>query len=185
MSLWLCLRFSQLPLQCLSHCENQPVVVLSKQRVLRANDCAASLGIKEGMGTATVRALAESGSIQLLERNIEAEQRAQQQLCCWAYSITPTLYTFREDCLQLEIGGCLTLFKGLDALLTIAKMGVASRGYSVHYALAATPKAAWLLSFADYDSAMDTLPDLRTRLAPLPLQLLDDYSRTVDSPPQP
>ena len=46
MSLWLCLRFSQLPLQCLSRSEEQPVVVLSKQRVLRANDSAASLGIR-------------------------------------------------------------------------------------------------------------------------------------------
>jgi protein ImuB len=181
MSLWLCLRFNQLPLQCLSHCENKPVVVLSKQRVLRTNDCAASLGIKEGMGTATVRALAESSAIVLLERDIEAEQRAQQQLCCWAYSITPTLYTFREDCLQLEIGGCLTLFKGLDALLTLANMGIASRGYSVHYALAATPKAAWLLSFTDSDTALDAQADLRTRLATLPLQLLDNFSRTVDS----
>ena len=145
MSLSLCLRFNQLPLQCLSRHENKPVVVLSKQRALRTNDCAASLGIKEGMGTATVRALVESSAIVVLERDIEAEQRAQQQLCCWPYSITPALYTFREDCLQLEIGGCLALFKGLDA--TLANMGIASRGYSVHYALAATPRAAWLLKY--------------------------------------
>ena len=181
MSLWLCLRFSQLPLQCLNRSEELPVAVLSKQRVLRANDCAASLGIKEGMGAATVRALAEAGPIQLLERDTDAEQRCLQQLCCWAYSITPNLHTFREDCLQLEIGGCLTLFKGLDALLGKVVSGTGSRGYRVLYGLAATPKAAWLLSFADADSAMDLHLDLRARLAPLPLLLLDSFSRTVDS----
>ena len=35
MSLWLCLRFDQLPLQCQSLCEQQPVVVLAAQRVVR------------------------------------------------------------------------------------------------------------------------------------------------------
>lgn len=181
MSLWLCLRFGQLPLQCLNRSEDQPVVVLSKQRVLRANDCATSLGIREGMGTATVRALADSGAVALLERDTEAEQRCLQQLCCWAYSITPTLYPFRDDCLLLEIGGCLTLFKGLDALLEKVTTGIRSRGYRVFYGLASTAKAAWLLSYTDADSAMDTRQELRTRLAPLPLQLLDTFSRTVDS----
>jgi protein ImuB len=33
MSLWLCLRFDQLPLQCLNRCEQQPVVVLAAQRL--------------------------------------------------------------------------------------------------------------------------------------------------------
>ena len=56
MSLWLCLRFSQLPLQCLERTEDHPVVVLARQRVVRANDCAAALGIREGMGSSTVRA---------------------------------------------------------------------------------------------------------------------------------
>ena len=67
MSLWLCLRFEQLPLQCLSHCEQQPVVVLAAQRVVRANDCAAALGIRQDMGTATVRALAGNEPVRLLE----------------------------------------------------------------------------------------------------------------------
>jgi protein ImuB len=181
MSLWLCLRFNQLPLQCLNRSEDQPVIVLSKQRVLRANDCAAGLGINEGMAAATARALAEPGPVQLLDRKIEEEQRCLKQLCCWAYSITPTLYTFREDSLQLEIGGCLTLFNGLDPLLAKVTAGTRSRGYSVLYGLASTPKAAWLLSFADAAWAMDTQRDLRDRLASLPLQLLDAFSRTVDS----
>lgn len=181
MSLWLCLRFDQLPLQCLSRCEQQPVAVLAAQRVLRANDCAAALGIRPGMGTATVRALADEEPVRLLERDEQAEQRCLQQLCCWAYSITPTLCTWQADCLQLEIGGCLNLFQGLDALLAEIAGGVGSRGYRVRYGLAPTPKAAWLLSFADGDTAMAMQQPLVERLNPLPLNLLVQFTSTVDS----
>lgn len=181
MSLWLCLRFDQLPLQCLERSEERPVVVLARQRVVRANDCAAALGIKEDMGSGTVRALAADQAVQLLERDESAEQRCLQQLCCWAYSITPTLHIWREDCLQLEIGGCLNLFRGLDTLLAEVSTGISSRGYHAHYGLAPTPRAAWLLSFAGSDAAMDIQQPLEQRLAPLPLTLLNEFSTTVDS----
>jgi len=180
-SLWLCLRFDQLPLQCLNRSEELPVVVLAKQRVVRANDCAAALGIREGMGSATVRALAGDESLQLLERDPEAEQRSLQQLCCWAYSITPTLYTWREDCLQLEVGSCLALFRGLDSLLSEINSGIGNRGYQVQYALAPTPRAAWLLSFAGGALPTELERPLAERLAPLPLKLLDDFPAAVDS----
>lgn len=60
MSLWLCLRLNQLPLQCLDRSEEQAVVVVAKQRVLRANDCAV-LGIREDMSTAVVHARIATG----------------------------------------------------------------------------------------------------------------------------
>jgi protein ImuB len=180
-SLWLCLRFHQLPLQCLSHCEQQPLAVLAAQRVIRANDCAAALGINPGMGTATVRALAGDEPVRLLERNEQAEQRCLQQLCCWAYSITPSLCTWQNDCLQLEIAGCLNLFRGLDTLLAEVTSGISSRGYQAHYGLAPTPKAAWLLSFASCDTAMAIQQPLEERISALPLNLLEDFSATVDS----
>jgi protein ImuB len=180
-SLWLCLRFAQLPLQCLNRSEQQPIAIVSKQRVLRANDHAASLGICQDMSSATVRALAGEDSLLLLERAPDAELRCLQQLCCWAYSITPNLHSYRDDCLQLEIGGCLSLFKGLDALLAHVDSGICQRGYSVETALADTPKAAWLLSYADQPTAMDIHTITRTRLAPLPLALLDEFPSTVDS----
>jgi len=180
-SLWLCLRFDQLPLQCLNRCEQQPVAVLAAQRVIRANDCAAALGIRPGMGTATVRALAGEEPIRLLERDEQAEQRCLQQLCCWAYSITPTLCTWQADCLQLEIDGCLSLFRGLDALLQEVARGISSRGYRVRHGLAPTPKAAWLLSFATRHTAMAIQQPLEERLSPLPLNLLVQFTTTVDS----
>ncbi|CAA0112373.1 Protein ImuB [Halioglobus japonicus] len=181
MSLWLCLRFDLLPLHCLSRCEQQPVILLAAQRVLHTNDCAAAMGIRQGMGTATVRALAGDEPVRLLERNEQAEQHCLQQLCCWAYSITPTLCTWQADCLQLEISGCLNLFQGLDALLREVTSGISSRGYRAHYGLAPTPKAAWLLSFATPEAAMAIQLPLEERLGPLPLNLLTQFSTTVDS----
>jgi protein ImuB len=180
-SLWLCLRFEQLPLQSLSRDEERPVVVISAQRVLRANDCAAALGILEGMGTATVRALAADEPVQLLERDKAAEQRCLQQLCCWAYSITPALHTWRTDCLLLEVGSCLSLFQGLDRLLANVATGIGSRGYRASQGLAPTPRAAWLMSFADGANAMAADQRLEERLAPLPLSLLEDFNTTVHS----
>ena len=179
--LWLCLRFHQLPLECLSRCEEQATVVLAGQRVIRANDCAAALGIREGMGGATVRALAGDEPVQLLERDEQAEQRTLERLCCWAYSITPTLHTWREDCLQLEIGGCLNLFRGLDALLAEVTGGISSRGHRASHGLAPTPGAAWLLSFTAEDTAVAVHLPLAERLSPLPLGLLDRFAPTVDS----
>ncbi|MFK7974810.1 MAG: DNA polymerase Y family protein [Halioglobus sp.] len=181
MSLWLCLRFEQLPLQCLNRSEDQPVAVLAQQRVLRMNDCAAALGVRPGMGTNTVRALVGDEPIQLLERNPQSEEQALEQLCCWAYSITPTLNTWKADCLQLEIGGCLTLFRGLNRLLDEVRSGISSRHYRAQLGLASTPKAAWLLSFAEEDNALAITQPLEQRLAPLPLGLLEEFDKAVDS----
>lgn len=180
-SLWLCLRFEQLPLQCLNRSEEQPVAVLAQQRVLRMNDCAAALGIRPGMGTNTVRALVGEEPIQLLERDPSAEERALEQLCCWAYSITPTLNTWKADCLQLEIGGCLALFRGLNTLLQEVRNGISSRDYRAQLGLAPTPKAAWLLSFAEEEDALAITQPLEQRLAPLPLSLLEEFDKAVDS----
>ncbi len=85
MKLWLCLRFGQLPLQSLNRSEQQAVVVLERQRVLRANDCARAMGIREQMGAATIRTLAGDGPVLLLERDTSAEQHCLQTLCCWTH----------------------------------------------------------------------------------------------------
>lgn len=179
MSLWLCLRFHQLPLQALTRQQSGPetaATVLEAQRVLQANDSARELGVRPGMGVATVRALGDD--IQLLERNCEREQLCLQQLCCWAYSISPQLYPWREDSLLLEIGSCLALFKGLDKLLGCVHTDLVSRAYHYRKGLAPTPKGAWLMSHAEQEQ--HNLP-LAEQLAPLPLDLLSDFPRQVAS----
>ncbi len=179
MSLWLCLRFPQLPLQCQTLDETQPVVVLEQQRVLRANDCASSLGVRAGMTTASVRALAQDLPVQLLPRNRALEQDCLQQLCCWAYSVSPRLYTWRDDCLQLEIGSCLTLHRGLNNLLQEVQRALQARGYQVEAGLAPTPKAAWLLSFHEEGCDTRHTEAWQERIGNLPLGLLDEFPKAV------
>ena len=176
--LWLCLRFQQLPLQALLRDaqHEHPLAILEKQRVLLADEAACELGVKSGMGTATVRALADN--IVLLERDPAAEQRCLQQLCCWAYSISPTLYPYREDSLLLEVGSCLALYRSLDVLLAQVRSDLSCRGYDYCTGLAPTPKAAWLLSHSEPG---DYRLPLEERLAPLPLALLDDFPRQLDA----
>jgi len=154
------------------------VVVIQRQRVLCANDSAAGLGIRPGMGTATARALAEPQPLRLWERDEAAEERCREQLCCWAYGITPSLHPWRADCLLLEIGSCLTLFRGLAPLLAEVDSGLARRGYSARLGLAETPRAAWLLSHAEQE-AMTCERPLAQRLASLPLALLEDEFSTA------
>jgi len=183
--LWLCLRFNQLPLQALSRQQDGAAAVMEKQRVLLADETAAELGVKPGMGTATVRAL--SDTIQMLERDPAAEQRCLQQLCCWAYSISPELHSYREDSLLLEVGSCLEMYRGLPPLLARVRAELACRGYAYRLATAPTPGAAWLLSHVEAEdtaiggTATEAAPTLEQQLAPLPLKLLDEFPRQLDA----
>lgn len=188
--LWLCLRFHQLPLQALTRQQAStgqsvttpvaaPVVIVEKQRVLQADDSATETGIKPGQSIATVRALA--GTITLLERDPAAEQRCLQQLCCWAYNITPSLCSYRQDSLLLEVGSCLALYRGLDNVLATIRTDLSCRAYTYCCGLATTPKAAWLLSHTDQDQGQALQLDLEQQLAPLPLQLLAGFSRQIEA----
>lgn len=179
--LWLCLRFSRLSLQCLSRDDDAPRAVVARQRLLCLNDSAAACGLQPGMGIATARTLCGEQGLQLLERDPGAEARCLQELCCWAYSITPNLYPWRGDCLLLEVGGSLRLFGGLHSLLHQVDRELAQRRYHVDSGVAATPKAAWLLTFAPADTALDPGSALELRLGPLPLSLLAPLAPGVDA----
>lgn len=179
--LWLCLRFSRLPLQCLNRDEDAPSAVVERQRLLCLNDSAMACGLRPGMGIATARTLCGEQGLQLFERDTGAETLCLQELCCWAYSITPTLYPWHGDCLLLEVGGCLRLFGGLDSILRQIDRDLGQRRYHADTGVAATPKAAWLLSFAPEATALDPSGALETRLAPLPLSLLAPLAPGVDT----
>ena len=62
-------------------------------------------------------------------------------LACWAGRFTPRA-SLAENALLLEIGGCLRLFGGLDALHAQVVRGLAEQGIAARIAVAATPQAA-------------------------------------------
>ena len=186
MSLWLCVRFPRLPLDCLSKEESRPVVVLERQRVVAANDEALATGVSCGQSASTVRALIADDTLILLERDRTQEQRALQRLLHWAYSITPTLEAWQDNALQLEVGSCLRLYGSIEPLIAQLQRAMAHRGFVTRFALAPNRIAAGLLSLQESDTAIDANPSLTTRLGPLPLSLIPcdnggDFQRVITS----
>lgn len=195
MNLWLCLRFNQLPLQALyrhqastgkaptasekSDKKYKACVVIEQQRVLMANQAAQLLGAKKSLSFSTIRALSED--IECIERQPKRETQALQQLCCWAYNISPTLYSFGKDCILIEIGGCLKLFGGIERLLSRVHLDLSRRAWQYRAGIATTPKAAWLLSHKNEFSPSINQQSLKDQLADLPLTLLSFFNKEVNA----
>ena len=79
------------------------------------------------------------------ERDVLREGQALSRLACWAGRFTPTLSLAPPAGLLLEIGGCLRLFGGAEAIVEAVLAGCAEQGYSVAWAAAPTPLGArWL-----------------------------------------
>lgn len=143
--LWLCLRFPLLALEgFVDSKDQQPAAVTEKHRILLGNASAAAIGIKPGITLATAQALCPE--IRIFNRNTEREALALQALAYGCYCFTPTVSSAPPDCLLLEIGGCLTLFKGLDRLLARLTNTIRELGHYCVTGLAPTPKAAMLFS---------------------------------------
>lgn len=195
MSLWLCLRFNQLPLQALyrqqpylgedrvasekSAAKNKACVVIEQQRVLIANQAAQALGAKKALSLSTIHALSEK--IECIERQPKRESQALQKLCCWAYNISPTLYHFGQDCILIEIGSCLKLFGNIDQLLNRVHLDLSRRAWQYRAGIAATPKAAWLLSHKSELITPTNDLTLKDQLATLPLSLLSSFNKEVNT----
>ena len=172
MSLWLCIRFPDLPLEALSQNTHQPVIVLEKRRVVSCNDVAAMDGIAAGQSVDTARALLADTGAQLLERDRPRERTALEKLQCWAYSITPTLECHGDNCLQLEIGSCLRLHGDPSQLVMRIQSALQQRGFRGVFGIASNRIAAYLLSYHNDDLALAIEIDLAKRLAPLSLTLI-------------
>lgn len=172
MQLWVCLRLSELPVQCLNYRRPQPLAVVEQQRVFAVNAAASLLGVEPGLDPTSARAIAGDQTLQLLPREPEAEQQALEELSCWAYGITPHLFRFREDCLMLEVSGSLRLFGGIEAVVRRCRQGLAYRGYRVEIGIAATSLAAWAFSHSDENNFTALDIPLPTRLGGVSLSML-------------
>ena len=124
MSLWLCLRFELLPLEALLTQQGQPddtaVIIAAQRRVLICDERASLCGVLPEQSISTAQALLVDTQHCVLERSRETEEALLEQLSIWAYGLSPHLQRWRDDALMIEIGGCLRLHRGLDALLTLS-----------------------------------------------------------------
>ncbi len=185
MSLWLCLRFPLLPLECLPPDTERPVAVVESQRIVAANELALSAGIKPGHSSSTARALIEDGELRLLNRDRNREAQVIEQLLCWAYGFTPTLEAWHGNTLQLEVGSCLKLYRDVNRLNDALKRKLTYRGFTVASGLAPNRWSAWLLSHTNSRSSTGDEVNRQAALTAIPLRILlsipgNDFQQSVE-----
>lgn len=185
MSLWLCLRFPLLPLECLPPDTERPVAVVESQRIVAANELALSAGIKPGHSSSTARALIEDGELRLLNRDRNREAQVIEQLLCWAYGFTPTLEAWHGNTLQLEVGSCLKLYRDVNRLNDALKRKLAYRGFTVASGLAPNRWSAWLLSHTNSRNSTGDDVNRQAALTAIPLRILlsipgNDFQQSVE-----
>ncbi len=148
---YLCLHLPNLALDVFTRCSEAPLtpfVVSQRDRhrecVLACNAPAAQAGIQSGMPLNAAHALSEN--LQVKARDSAAEHLALERLAAWAYQYTSFVSIQRPFSLQLEVGGSLRLFGGMDALKEHLRTDLNALGYEVQLAAAPTPLGAWLLA---------------------------------------
>jgi protein ImuB len=127
-----------------------------------------------------------AGQQGLAERNEPSERErliqraALERLAAWAYQWSGLIsYAPEQPLLWLELGASCALFEGHAALLARIEAGLVQLGYTHICALAPSPTAAALLTHAPGQHQVLTKSQLRARLDPLPLGLLDLPAATV------
>jgi len=143
--LWITLRFPHLPLEALGHNagDNQSVVIEDNHRICDASTGALSAGVQLGMKTSAAHALTETT---VFERQTAYEHQALQRLAAWAYSYTPYIQRYEDNCLLLEISRCLRLFGGIDAFYRALTSSLDKCPHQYQVGLAHSRQGAWLLS---------------------------------------
>ncbi len=138
-----------------------PLAVCEHRHILLSSPSAQTLGVHPGIKRATALALAPA--LHLLERDPAREDRALRQVACWAGQFTPSVSLQPSSAatrgntaglahgrppagVLLEIAPSLTLFGGLDALLSRIRSGLTELGFAARMACAPTPSGAWLLA---------------------------------------
>lgn len=154
-----------MPLEALP-VRSSPSAIVSRGRVVCADRAALEAGVVGGQKLST--ALGLQPGLAVFERNPAAEARALETLACWAGSLTPTVALQPPDALLLEIGGCLRLFGGAEAIAAAAQAGCAAQHYAPGWAVAPTPLAALWLARAGGGALLPDAGAMRAALAELP-----------------
>jgi protein ImuB len=98
---------------------------------------------------------------------------ALERLAAWSYQWSSQVSLEPPDLLWLEFDASRKLFGGRTALLGRIETGLVQLGYEYRCALAPSPTAAALLTHAAAPCHVLTVAQLRPRLDPLPLSLLE------------
>jgi protein ImuB len=110
-------------------------------------------------------------------------QAAMERLSAWAYQWSSQVSHRLSDppLLWLELGASHRLFGGYAALMSQLEAGLTQLGLSHICALAPSPHGAALLTQVERQRCVYTRAQLRMRLEPLPLSLLELSAETIDA----
>jgi protein ImuB len=181
---WIGLYFPALAIEVFS--TSLPIapalIVCDQHKVQQANLAAGALGVQAGMKRATAQALAPQSLF--LERERSKEQQALWSIAVWLLQFTPSVShpggqavsaqasADQAPGVVLEVEASLSLFGGLQTLLTRIRSGIIALGYSLQAAVAPTAYGAWLLA-QYHDGAIAQSPaQLNARLSALPADAL-------------
>jgi protein ImuB len=184
--LWIALELPALPLQLVERAgrAREPLVVgeggEQRPTVACLNAAARSAGIREGQSVASAKALA--GELRVVARDPAAEREALERLAAWAGQFTP-MVSVEAQGIALELETSMRLFGGHAKLTAAIRRGIGELGFRAVLGIAPTPLAARLFARAEARclAVRGCLgeSDLRARLSPLPLFLLDWPAETL------
>ena len=182
--LWLCLHFSNLPLEIFTRSNLKDSVnaqaVIENNVVVCSNTPAQQEGVTSGLKLNKANSLCDD--LVLHTRKSHLEAAALEELAQLIYDVSPTVNRFNDHALMIEIGSVIRLFGSVDNVIAHLIANLNDRGFSPNYGLANTPKAAYV--FAKYFTNQKPYFDeeiqrikhssFRSLLAELPLSLLPD-----------
>ena len=128
-------------------------------------------GVHAGMSLHA--ALALIPGLHCREKDESLEKQALQRLAGWAFRYSPMISLGQGAEILLEIGGSLSLFRGMDALCEQVGEALAQLGYNPKLAVAPFPEAATLLSRGEDGFRVNDSGALEAILGSLPIQVLE------------
>ena len=154
--------------------------------VLACNPDAENSGIRAGMKLSAAQALCPA--LETRERDLKAEFHALSSLAQWCGQWASTISLAPPHGVLVETGGSVKFFGGIDSLTERMREGLDELGYASIMASAPTAGAALLLARAgiatailNSATAILNSAELKSRLARLPLELLDYEPDVLDA----
>ena len=181
--LWLCVHLPRIALEVLGLADEDGVAAVVEEvqgsAVLHAvSQKAARAGLAPGMPLAAAYAL--SPGLRIESRDPALEQRARVRLAERGLAFTPWVSLDFPQALQLEVGGSLALFGGLEPLMAKLRSNWSDSGHHLRCASAPSPFAGWLLARSGHEQHVGSREALRSVLGELPVDLLDLDAYTLE-----
>jgi protein ImuB len=186
--LWLAILLPALPLQLAERAilPGHPIAIvegpLQRPLIVHCNEVARSQGATAGMKLTAAQALVRG--LIAVERTIECERAAIDELAAWAYQFSGEIIV-QPDGVLIETGASERLFGGRTRLSRAIRDGLDQLGYHATLGYAMAPSAARVVALArahqwSCPHLFDTAR-LEAALAPLPFTLLGWDDATFDT----